>query len=119
VAISLMKERSPDPSLRARPDGEDEMKSTLQQDLTQRLSDSVERLQQQADRVQYWAAAISGISQPVPDYEPESTAVARYIKAPRPARKRRRRHAANQNERATNGDTRSGGNDSGSTPASA
>jgi conjugal transfer/entry exclusion protein len=90
------------------------MKNTnaLQQDLTQRLSDSVERLQQQADKVQYWASAITGISQPVPDYEPESTSVARYIKAARPARKRRRRKAANQNER-TEDNTRSTGNGSG------
>jgi hypothetical protein len=99
------------------------MKGTLQQDLTQHLSDSVERLQQQADRVQYWAAAITGISQPVPDYEPESTSVARYIKAPRPARKRHRRRAANQNERVQGerikDKARSGENDSGSTPASA
>jgi len=75
------------------------MKNTLQQDLTQRLSDSVERLQQQADKVQYWASAITGLTQPVPDYEPEATAVARYVKAGRPARKRRRRRAANQNEK--------------------
>ncbi len=92
--------------------------NSLQQDLTQRLSDSVERLQQQADKVSYWASAITGISQPVPDYEPESTSVARYIKAARPARKRRRRRAANQNDLADD-DTRSGENGSGSTPASA
>jgi hypothetical protein len=79
---------------------EEAMNSTLQQDLARRLSDSVERLQQQADKVQYWASAISGLTQPVPDYEPEATAVARYIKAGRPARKRRRRRAAaNQNEK--------------------
>ena len=75
------------------------MKNTLQQDLTQRLSDSVDRLQQQADRVHYWASAVAGMAQPVPDYEPESTAVARYLKAGRPARKRRRRRAANQNDK--------------------
>jgi hypothetical protein len=78
---------------------EEAMKNTLQQDLTQRLSDSVERLQEQADKVQYWASAISGLAQPVPEYEPESTAVARYLKAGRPARKRRRRRAANQNDK--------------------
>jgi len=89
------------------------MKNTLQQDLTQRLSDSVERLQQQADKVQYWASAITGLTQPVPDYEPEATAVARYIKAGRPARKRRRRRAANQNEKP--GETKPAG----SKPASA
>jgi hypothetical protein len=78
---------------------EEAMKNTLQQNLTQRLSDSVERLQLQADKVQYWASAITGLAQPVPDYEPDSTAVARYIKAGRPARKRRRRRAANQNDK--------------------
>ena len=96
------------------------MKTTnsLQQDLTQRLADSVERLQQQADKVSYWASAITGISQPVPDYEPESTAVARYIKAARPARKRRRRRAANQNERTEN-EARADENGPDSKPASA
>jgi hypothetical protein len=89
---------------------EEAMKNTLQQDLTQRLSDSVERLQQQADRVQYWASAITGLAQPVPDYEPESTAVARYIKSARPARKRRRRGAANQNQKG-------GAEESAETPA--
>jgi hypothetical protein len=116
-----MKEHKADSApLSARPDGGDEMKTTnsLQQDLTQRLSDSVERLQQQTDKVQYWASAISGISQPVPDYEPEATAVARYIKPPRPARKRKRRRTANQNDLA-DGDTHSGESGSGSTPASA
>jgi hypothetical protein len=78
---------------------EEAMRSTLQQDLVRRLSDSVERLQEQADKVQYWASAVTGMAQPVPDYEPDSTAVARYIKAGRPARKRRRRRAANQNDK--------------------
>ena len=75
------------------------MGNTLQENLTQRLCDSVERLQEQAEKVQYWASAVSGLTRPVPDYEPESTAVARYIKAGRPARKRRRRRAANQNDK--------------------
>ena len=70
---------------------------TLQENLAQRLSDSVQRLQQQADKVQYWASAMTGFAQPVPDYEPEHTAVGRYVKAGRPARKRRRRRPANEN----------------------
>jgi hypothetical protein len=78
---------------------EEAMRSTLQQDLVRRLSDSVERLQEQADKVQYWASAMTGMAQPVPDYEPDATAVARYIKAGRPARKRRRRRPANQNDK--------------------
>ena len=76
------------------------MKSTLHTDLTQRLNDSVERLQQQAESVQYWASALAGFTQPIPDYEPESTRVARYIKPSRPARKRRRRRPANENQKA-------------------
>jgi len=94
--------------------------NSLQDDLTQRLADSVERLQQQADKVSYWASAITGTSQPVPEYEPESTAVDRYIKAARPARKRRRR-ATNRIEETEDGKTRSRdeGNGPDSTPASA
>jgi hypothetical protein len=76
------------------------MGKSLQETLAHRLCDSVERLQRQAQNVEFWASAISGLSQPVPDYEPEATPVARYLKPPRPTRKRRRRRAANQNNKA-------------------
>ena len=61
------------------------MKTKLQENLAQRLCDSIERLHQQADKVQFWASAVTGLAQPVPDYEPETTAVARYLKPGRPA----------------------------------
>ena len=70
------------------------MRNTLQENLAQRLCDSVERLQQQAEKVQFWASALTGMTQPVPGYEPEETQIARYIKPHRVARKRRRRRAA-------------------------
>lgn len=75
------------------------MPKTLQQNLTERLSDSVERLHKQVETVEFWASAVSGLAAPVPEYEPESTKVARYLKPGRPARKRRRRRAANQNDK--------------------
>ena len=76
------------------------MPKTLQQNLTERLSDSVERLHKQVETVEFWASAVSGLSAPVPDYEPEATKVARYLKPGRPARRRRpRRRAANQNDK--------------------
>ncbi len=76
------------------------MPKTLQQNLTERLSDSVERLHKQVETVEFWASAVSGLAAPVPDYEPEATKVARYLKPGRPARKRRpRRRAANQNDK--------------------
>jgi hypothetical protein len=75
------------------------MPKTLHENLTKQLSDSVERLQKQVETVEFWASAVTGLAAPVPDYEPESTKVARYLKPGRPARKRRRRQAANQNEK--------------------
>jgi hypothetical protein len=70
------------------------MPKTLQEDLTQRLSDSVERLHKDVERVEFWASAVTGLAAPVPDYEPEATKVARYLKPGRPARKRLRRRTA-------------------------
>jgi hypothetical protein len=74
------------------------MNKTLQENLTRQLCDSVDSLQKQVEKVEFWASAVTGLAAPVPDYEPESTAVARYLKPGRPARKRRRR-TANQNNK--------------------
>jgi hypothetical protein len=73
------------------------MAKTLQENLAQQLSDSVDRLHQQVEKVEFWASAMSVLAAPVPDYEPEATKVARYLKPGRPARKRRRRGSGNQN----------------------
>ena len=70
------------------------MAKTLQENLTRQLHDSVERLQQQAEKVEFWASAVSGLAAPVPEYQPEDTAVSRYVKPGRLPRKRRRRRAA-------------------------
>ena len=75
------------------------MAKTLQENLTRQLSDSVDRLQKQVEKVEFWASAVAGLTAPVPDYEPEATAVARYLKPGRPARKRRRRRT-NQNNKS-------------------
>ena len=69
------------------------MAKTLQENLTRQLHDSVERLQRQAEKVEFWATAVSGLAAPVPDYTPEHTAVSRYVKPGRLPRKRRRRSA--------------------------
>jgi hypothetical protein len=63
----------------------------LQEDLARHLGDSVERLQKQVEKVEFWASAVTGFTQPVPDYEPESTQIGRYVKTGRPPRKRRHR----------------------------
>jgi hypothetical protein len=76
------------------------MPKTLQENLAERLSDSVERLHKHVETVEFWASAVSGLSAPVPDYEPEATKVARYLKPGYPARKRRRRRPANQNDKS-------------------
>src|SRR5437868_4578032 len=70
---------------------EQAMRKTAQQTVARQLADSVDRLQKQAETVEFWATALTGFAQPVPDYDPEATAVARYVKPGRPPRKRRRR----------------------------
>jgi hypothetical protein len=76
------------------------MPTTLQEQLARCLSDSIDRLHKQVEQVELWASAVTGFTQPIPDYEPEASSVARYVKPGRPARKRRRRRtAANQNEK--------------------
>lgn len=70
------------------------MAKNLQDNLTRQLHDSVENLQRQAEKVEFWASAVTGLVQPIPDYKPEETAVARYIKNGRGPRKRRRRSSA-------------------------
>ena len=70
------------------------MPKTVQESVARQLSDSVDRLQKQAETVEFWATALTGFAQPVPDYDPETTAVARYVKPGRQPRKRRRRRSA-------------------------
>jgi hypothetical protein len=67
--------------------------SNVQENLARQLSDSVERLHKQVEKVEFWASALAGFNRPVADYEPESTAVARYVKPGRPARKKYRRRS--------------------------
>ena len=75
------------------------MPKTLQENLAQQLSDSVERLHKQVEKVEFWASALTGFTRPVADYEPEATAVARYMKPGRPARKKHRRRSKATSER--------------------
>jgi hypothetical protein len=64
---------------------------SVQENLARQLSDSVERLQKQVEKVEFWASALTGFTRPVAEYEPESTGIARYMKPGRPARKKHRR----------------------------
>lgn len=70
------------------------MPKTIQQTLASQLTDSVDSLHEQAAKVEFWASALSGFAQPVPDYDPETSAIGRYVKPGRPPRKRRHRRTA-------------------------
>jgi hypothetical protein len=70
------------------------MMNRLQEDLARHLGDSVERLQKQVEKVEFWASAVMGFAQPVPEYEPEGTKVGRYVKPRRPRKRRHRAHRA-------------------------
>src|SRR6185295_7951522 len=75
---------------------EQAMPKTAQQTLARQLCDSVDGLQKQVEKVEFWASALTGFTQPIPDYDPDTSAVAKYVKSGRPPRKRRRRRAAAQ-----------------------
>ncbi len=77
------------------------MNKTLQENLTRQLRDSVDLLQKHVDKVEFWASAVTGLAAPVPEYEPEASAVGRYLKPGRPVRKRRRRAAKQTNKTDT------------------
>ena len=72
------------------------MTKTAQEQLARQLCDSVDGLQKQVAKVEFWASALTGFTQPVPDYDPDTSAVAKYVKSGRVPRKRRRRRPANQ-----------------------
>ena len=76
------------------------MPTSLQENLARHLCDSIDRLHKQVEQVEFWASAVNGLTQPVPEYEPETSSIARYLKPGRLPRKRHRRRAANQNHRA-------------------
>jgi hypothetical protein len=63
---------------------------TLQENLARRLCDSVERLQKQVEKVEFWASAVRGLAAPIPDYQPNDDTIARYVKPGRLRKKRRR-----------------------------
>ena len=67
------------------------MTNRLQEDLARHLCDSVERLHKQVEKVDFWASALTGFAQPVPQYDPESTKIGRYLRPGRLPRKRRHR----------------------------
>ena len=69
------------------------MAKTLQENLTRQLCDSVDRLQKQVEKVEFWASAMTGLAAPVPDYQPEDATFARFVKPGRVPKKRHRRHS--------------------------
>jgi hypothetical protein len=71
---------------------------SVQQTLARQLADSVVRLHKQAETVEFWASALTGFAAPIPDYDPDTTAVARYVKPGHAPRKRHRRRAKRAKE---------------------
>ena len=64
---------------------------TLQENLARQLCDSVERLLTHVEKVAFWASALRGLAAPIPEYQPDDTAIARYLKPARSPKKPRRR----------------------------
>ncbi len=70
------------------------MSNKLQENLARRLCDSVEGLQKQVEKVEFWASAMTALAQPVPAYEPDQTAIGRYVRPGRLPRKKLHRRTA-------------------------
>jgi hypothetical protein len=75
---------------------EQAMTQTVQEALARQLCDSVDSLHKQVEKVEFWASALTGFTQPVPEYNPETSSVARYMKPGRLPKKRHRRRSATQ-----------------------
>jgi hypothetical protein len=73
------------------------MTKTVQENLARQLCDSVDNLQKQVEKVEFWASALTGFTQPVPEYDPEMNSVAQYVKPGRPRKRRHRRRSASEN----------------------
>lgn|GEM_PF-3422027 len=69
------------------------MTKTVQESLARQLCDSVDSLQKQVEKVEFWASALTGFTQPVPEYDPEKSSVAQYVKPGRLPKKRHRRRS--------------------------
>jgi len=82
------------------------MTKTVQESLARQLCDSVDSLQKQVEKVEFWASALTGFTQPVPDYDPEASSVAQYMKPGRPRKRRHRRRSANENKATSASETK-------------
>ena len=69
----------------------------VQENLARQLCESVDRLQKQAEKVEFWATALTGFTRPIAEYDPETSAIARYMKPGRPAPKKHRRRSRKTN----------------------
>jgi hypothetical protein len=59
--------------------------------IARQLVESVDRLQKEVEKVEFWATAVTAFTQPVPDYEPGSPNAFRHVRpaeAPKKARKK-------------------------------
>ena len=67
---------------------------TLQENLARRLCDSVDRLQEEVEKVAFWASAVRGLTAAIPEYRPDDAAIARYVKPGRLPKRRLPRKAS-------------------------
>lgn len=63
------------------------------QRIARQLVESVDRLQKQVDKVEFWATAVTAFTQPIPDYEPGSPNAFRHVRPASPPEKVRKKNA--------------------------
>jgi hypothetical protein len=61
--------------------------------IARQLVESVDRLQKEVEKVEFWATAVTAFTQPIPDYEPGSPNAFRHVRPAGPPKKVRKTNA--------------------------
>ena len=64
--------------------------------IARQLVESVDRLQKEVDKVEFWATAVTAFTQPIPDYEAGNPNAFRHVRTAAPSKKPRRKTAKNR-----------------------
>ena len=51
------------------------MKGQTNEQVVRHLFEAIERVREDVAKVEFWASAVTGFTQPVPDYDPDETRV--------------------------------------------
>jgi hypothetical protein len=64
--------------------------------IARQLVESVDRLQKEVEKVEFWASAVTVFTQPVPDYEPGNPNAFRHVRPAEAPKKTRKKNIRKQ-----------------------